>query len=170
MDKLKVEEYLSPLYDKDRDSMSKALFVNLFIQQNRVQTTFDKVSSEISTKQWLLLAMIANCPEPKTLTRIGQLMGCSRQNVKQLADSLEKKGFLNIKKGGSRSVCLELTEKADQYYDEICEMRKDFLNKLYVKLTDEDIKQLYALQTKIFKGIEAVEEFALEKQASGKIK
>ncbi|MGN0598561.1 MAG: MarR family winged helix-turn-helix transcriptional regulator [Oscillospiraceae bacterium] len=170
MDKLKAAEYLSPLYDKDRDSMSQALFVNLFIQQNRVQTAFDKVSPEISTKQWLLLGMTANCPEPKTLTRIGQLMGCSRQNVKQLADSLEKKGFLDIKKGGSRSVCLELTEKADRYYDKMCEIRKDFLNKLYTELTDDDIKQLYDLQIKIFKGIEAAEEFALEKQASGKIK
>lgn len=108
--------------------------------------------------------MTANCPEPKTLTRIGQLMGCSRQNVKQLADSLEKKGFIKIKKGGSRSVCLELTEKADQYYDEMCELRRQFLDKLFSSLNDEEVRLFFKLQNKLFKGVDAAEDFAAEKQ------
>lgn len=41
-----------------------------------------KLQTEISMKQWLLLAMTECCPEPRTLTNIGNLMGCSRQNVK----------------------------------------------------------------------------------------
>lgn len=159
MNKLNAEELLKNTFDKDRESMMRALFINLFIQQNRIQTAYDNFSPEISTKQWLLLAMTSNCPAPKTLTRIGQLMGCSRQNVKQLADSLEKKGFINIIKGKRRSVCLELTEKADLYYDEICLNRKKFLEQLYKEFTDDEIALLYSFQSNIYHGIENCEKF-----------
>lgn len=163
MDKLNAAELFAPQFNKDRASMSNGLFVDLFIQQNRIQTAFDKVSNEISTKQMILLGMTANCPEPKTLTRIGQLMGCSRQNVKQLADTLEKKGFLTLKKGGRRCVCLELTEKAETYYAEMQKTRAEFLDELYSSLNDEELAQLYALQTKLFGSIDNAEEFAMGK-------
>lgn len=168
MDKLNTAEFLAPLFDKDRESKIKALFINLFIQQNRIQTAYDKVSAEISTKQWLLLGITANCPEPKTLTRIGQLMDCSRQNVKQLADSLEKRGYIEIKKGTKRCVCLELTNKARQYHEEIYNTRSDFLNRLYSVFSDEEITQLYKLQTRLFDGIEAVEEYTSDKQSENR--
>lgn len=164
MDKLNTAELLAPLFENDRESKLKALFVSLFIQQNRIQTAYDKISAEISTKQWILLGITANCPEPKTLTRIGRLMGCSRQNVKQLADSLEKRGYIDIKKGGKRCVCLELTEKARQYHSEIYNTRSDFLESLYSVFSDEEIEQLYKLQTKMFSGIECAEVYASEKQ------
>lgn len=164
MDKLNTAELLAPLFDNERESKLKALFVSLFIQQNRIQTAYDKISAEISTKQWILLGITANCPEPKTLTRIGQLMGCSRQNVKQLADSLEKRGYIKMAKGSKRCVCLELTEKAKQYHNEIYNTRSDFLESLYSVFTDEEIAQLFKLQTKMFSGIEAAEIYASEMQ------
>ena len=98
MDKLNASELLTPPCDSDREGRLKALFINLFIQQNRIQTAFEKIEPDISLKQWMLLGITESCPEPKTLTRVGQLMGCSRQNVKQLADSLERKGYLSIAK------------------------------------------------------------------------
>lgn len=163
MDKLNAAELFAPQFNKNRTSMSNGLFVDLFIQQNRIQTAFDKVLNEISTKQMILLEMTANCPDPKSLTRIGQLMGCSRQNVKQLADTLEKKGYLTLKKGGRRCVYLELTEKAKMYYTEMQKTRDEFLAELYSSLNDEELSQLYALRTKLFGSIDNAEEFAMEK-------
>ena len=64
-----------------------------------MQTAGEKLQTEISMKQWLLLAMTECCPEPRTLTNIGNLMGCSRQNVKKLALALEKKGFYADEQG-----------------------------------------------------------------------
>ena len=107
----------------------------------------------------MLLGITESCPEPKTLTRVGQLMGCSRQNVKQLADSLEKKGYLSIAKGGSRSVCLELTESGKIYGT-----RKEFLEQLYCIFNDKEIEKLYSLQSRIFDGIEFAEKYASENQ------
>lgn len=164
MDKLNAAELLTPPCDSDREGRLKALFTNLFIQQNRIQTAFEKIEPDISLKQWMLLGITESCPEPKTLTRVGQLMGCSRQNVKQLADSLAKKGYLSIAKGGSRSVCLELTEDGKHRYEEIYGTRKEFLEQLYCIFNDKEIEKLYSLQSRIFDGIEFAEKYASENQ------
>ncbi|MGN0552120.1 MAG: MarR family winged helix-turn-helix transcriptional regulator [Oscillospiraceae bacterium] len=168
MDQLKISETFSPLYNIDHESRIKALFINIFIQQNRIQTAYERISADISTKQWLLLGMTANCPEPKTLTRIGQLMGCSRQNVKQLAEALAAKGYINIIKGKSRCVCLELTEKANRYYDEIYNSRKEFLDKLYGVFSEDELITLYNMQKKLYDGIERAEKYAFEQSSSQK--
>ena len=90
MDKLFEE------YDCDTEHRVQAIFSSIFILQNRMQTAGEKLQTEIFLKQWLLLAMTACCPEPRTLTNIGNLMGCSRQNIKKLALTLEKKGFVRL--------------------------------------------------------------------------
>ena len=41
-------------------------------------------------------------------------MGCSRQNIRKLALTLEKKGFVCLLLEGNNSVRIELTEKAGQ--------------------------------------------------------
>ena len=164
MDRLNISETLSPIYKNDHESRIKALFINIFIQQNRIQTAYEKISADISMKQWLLIGMTVNCPEPKTLTRVGQLMGCSRQNVKQLAEALAAKGYIKIIKGQSRCVCLELTEKANHYYDEIYNSRKEFLDKLYGVFTEDELITLYNMQSKLFDGIELAEKYASERR------
>ena len=79
-------------FDCDMEHRIQAIFSSIFIMQNRMQTAGEKIQTQISMKQWLLLAMAGSCPEPRTLTNLGTLMGCSRQNVKKLALALEKRG------------------------------------------------------------------------------
>lgn len=71
-------------YDNDSSSQMRAIFASIFALQNRLQTIGERLQDGITMKQWLLLAMAEACPEPRTLTDVGGLMGCSRQNVKQL--------------------------------------------------------------------------------------
>ena len=78
-------EALFEKYGYDTQHKEQAVFASIFILQNRLQTAGEKLQTEISMKQWLLLAMAECCPEPRTLTNIGELMGCSRQNIKKLA-------------------------------------------------------------------------------------
>ena len=78
-------------FDCDTSHRIQALFSGIFIQQNRLQTACEKIQTGLTMKQWLLLAMLECCDEPKTLSNVGRLMGCSRQNVKKLADSLMDK-------------------------------------------------------------------------------
>lgn len=149
-------------YDCDKMHRMQAIFSSIFVMQNRLQTAGEKIQTEISMKQWLLLAMIAACPKPHTLTNLGSLMGCSRQNVKKLATTLEHKDFVCFADGGNNSVHIELTQKVAGYVSEIEERHAHTLQLLFSEFTDEEIKQLFHLYKKLYTGIEKVENYAKE--------
>lgn len=149
-------------FDCDTPHRIQAIFSSIFVLQNRMQTAGEKIQTQISMKQWLLLAMAGSCPEPRTLTNIGTLMGCSRQNVKQLATALEKQGFIRFVFGDNNSVQIELTDKATKYAEEIGERHAQTLRLLFEDFTEEEIKSLYTLHAKLYASIKRVEEYAKE--------
>lgn len=146
-----------------------AVFSSIFILQNRLQTAGEKIQTQISMKQWLLMAMTASCPEPRTLTSVGELMGCSRQNVKKLAAALERNGYVRLSRGDGNSVCIELTEKAGEYAAEMAERHGETLRLLFLDFSEEELEQLYRLYAKLYNGIERVEKYAKELEYHGKI-
>lgn len=149
-------------YGCDTQHEMQAIFSSIFILQNRMQTAGEKLQTKMSMKQWLLLAMVECCPHPKTLTNVGFLMGCSRQNVKKLALALEKKGFVYLSTGANNSVSIELTDKVAQYSKEIGERHLYALQLLFSDFSEDEIKQLFCLYTKLYAGIERVEKYAEE--------
>ncbi len=147
-------------YDFDDLHRKQAIFSSIFVMQNRMQTAGDKLQTDLSMKQWLLITMTNLCDEPCTLTNIGELMGCSRQNVKKLAVSLEKKGYVQLVSGANNSVQIQLTQKVSQYEKEIGKKQMIALNKLFADFSEEEVKQLFNLYAKLYAGIERVEELA----------
>lgn len=149
-------------YGCDTQHRMQAIFTSIFVLQNRMQTAGEKLQTEISMKQWLLLAMAECCPEPRTLTNLGNLMGCSRQNIKKLALALEKKGFVRLMLGANNSVCIELTEQANAYAQEMGERHLQALQLLFAGFSEEEIEQLFRLYVKLYRGVERVEKYAEE--------
>ena len=74
------------------ENRQKAIFSTLFIAGNRLQTLFDKTIPALSLKQFMLLSVARQSEEPLTFTQLGKLLGCSRQNIKKLADALVQQG------------------------------------------------------------------------------
>ena len=153
-------------FGSDQQNMCKAIFTSIFVMQNRMQTAGEKIQTQISMKQWLLLVMTASCPEPRTLTSVGNLMGCSRQNVKKLAAALEHKDFIKLEQGSSNSLNIELTEKAQQYFAEMSGRYTKTFELLFSEFSEQEIPQLFKLYSKLYAGIEKVEKFAQEECAS----
>ena len=91
---MKMEE-LFEKYGCDTQHKEQAVFASIFILQNRLQTAGEKLQTEISMKQWLLLAMAECCPEPRTLTNIGELMGCCLRNT-AVTHSIKNRQFLQV--------------------------------------------------------------------------
>mgnify|MGYP004535358915 FL=1 len=149
-------------FNCDTTHRMQAIFSSIFVLQNRMQTAGEKLQTKISMKQWLLLAMTACCPEPRTLTNIGNLMGCSRQNVKKLALALEKKGFVHLQLSSNNSVLVELTEDVQRYAEEIGERQMKALSLLFSDFSEEEIGQLFFLYSKLYTGLERVENYAEE--------
>ena len=151
-------------YSKDTNHQMQAIFSSIFILQNRMQTAGDKLQAEISMKQWLLLAMTETCPAPRTLTRIGALMGCSRQNVKKLAQALEQKGFVELVSGANNAVEIVLTERAEEYNEASSARNRRALALLFADFSEAEIAALFQLNRKLFAGVERVEQYAREEE------
>lgn len=158
---MKIDEIFEQ-YNCDTEHRMQAIFSSIFVLQNRMQTAGEKLQAQISMKQWLLLVMTACCPEPRTLTNVGNFIGCSRQNIKKLALALEKKGFVRLLSGGNNSVCIELTDKVDQYAEEMGERHLQSLKLLFSDFNEEEIEQLFRLYAKLFAGMERIEKYAEE--------
>lgn len=151
-------------YAKDDLHRKQGIFASLFILQNKLQTAGDKLDPELTMKQWLLLAMAETFEGPATLTEIGQMMGCSRQNVKKIALTLEKKGFVRLEKkeGDSRAVCLLQDERMKKYAQRVGAMQQEVLTLLFEDFSEEEIEALYQGVRKLYAGISKIEKYVEE--------
>ena len=153
-----MQEFLQ--YGQVDLSKKQAIFASIFVIQNRLQTACEKVQQEITMRQWLLLAMAEICDKPKTLSNIGRLMGCSRQNVKNLAAALEKKNFVRLVESTNHSTLIEITALAKEYLLAMAEKQNDILNSLFELFNKTEIHALFDLQNKLLDGVKAVEKYA----------
>ena len=158
---MKSEEIFAS-YNCDTMHRIQAIFSSIFVMQNRMQTAGEKLQTQISMKQWLLLAMAGSCPEPRTLTNVGNLMGCSRQNIKKLTLALEKKGFIRLLSGSNNSVRVEPTDTVQEYSEEGGERHLQSLKLLFEDFSEDEIETLFRLYMKLYAGIERVEKYAEE--------
>ena len=107
----------------------------------------------------MLLSIVKNSSEPLTFTQLGNLLGCSRQNIKKLADVLMKKGFITIRQSplDPRAMCICPTEKVNDYFQKEFLQYQQELNYLFDVYTEEEISTLFTLLTKLYDGIENLE-------------
>ena len=141
------------------ENQGKAIFSTLFIAGNRLQTLFGNHVPDISLKQFMLLTMIRQSREPLTFTQLGRLLGCSRQNVKKLAEALQKKGFASVQRNPAdvRAFCVALTEKARQYFRTVFPPYQEELKALFQIYTEEELAQFFRLVMKLYQGVEQLE-------------
>ncbi len=75
-------------FSSTTENQEKAVFSTLFIAGNKLQTLFDNHIPQITLKQFMLLSIVRQSKDALTFTQLGNLLGCSRQNIKKLADVL----------------------------------------------------------------------------------
>lgn len=141
----------------------KFIFGSIFLLANKLQVIGDQyfAESDMTMKQWLLTVMIVQFQgEPPALSQVAELMGSSRQNVKQIALKLEKKGFLNIEKDeeDARILRLKLTEKSYSFWENREDRDEKFLLELFKGVTEEEIQAMHSGMEKLFKKIEKMSE------------
>ncbi|MBN1924260.1 MAG: hypothetical protein JW798_00360 [Prolixibacteraceae bacterium] len=113
----------------------------------------------ITTKQWMLLIILIKHfeSEQPTISQAAKAFGSSRQNVKQVALSLQGKGFLNIQqdKKDSRIQRIVLTGRHKPYFEglENEQWQQNFIDSLFEGFTDEELEKLNSLVEKLKKNI-----------------
>ena len=129
-----------------------ALFGLFFAFHNRLQATGDSFYEEITCKQFFLMACMNLFPdEPPTMNDLSKIMGCSRQNVKQIVKSLENKGFLKlaIDENDRRKQQIFMMEKAFSMAEKYHEKETQFMNMLFNGISNEEIDSTYSVISKI---------------------
>lgn len=135
------------------------IFANIFIIANRLQTACEKIQKDITMKQWLMLAIASSGYDKQNLSEIGRLMGCSRQNVRKLANPLVEKDYIRLEKGENNSLNLKLTEKFQSYSKQMEERNLMTLNLLFESFSESELVEFASYIGKFHNGLKKVEEY-----------
>lgn len=160
-------ESLTEAYQTGRDNQQRAIFASLFILGNRLQTSFDKVDPFVTVKQFMVLIMIKQVPEKVLdLTSCGELLGCSRQNVKKLASALEKKGLITISRNqkDKRRSDLSMTMEGEGYFQSVAKLHSKALGAIFEGYSDDELAAFFSVLMKMYAGVERLEAIEVEEQ------
>ena len=137
-----------------------ALFGLFFAFHNRLQAVGDSFYEEITCKQFFLLACMNLYPEEApTANELAKTMGCSRQNVKEILNSLEKKQFVRLETDESdkRKKRVYLTEQAKLMGAKYRQKEIEFLKYLYEGVSNEEVDSAYSIISKIEDNLKRME-------------
>lgn len=137
-----------------------ALFGLFFAFHNRLQAVGDSFYEEITCKQFFLLACMNLYPEEApTANELAKTMGCSRQNVKEILNSLEKKQFVRLEndENDKRKKRVYLTEQATLMGAKYQQKEIEFLKHLYEGVSDEEVDSAYSIISKIEDNLKRME-------------
>lgn len=113
----------------------------------------------LTSKQWLLLAVLAQFfPDSHpTLTEAAERYGTSRQNVKQVALGLERRGWLRIEPDPSdgRASRLVLTDRISVFATPaLTEEADEFLHSVFAGTPDRDLTEMRRLALELLRRLE----------------
>ena len=138
-----------------------ALFGLFFAFHNRLQAVGDSFYEEITCKQFFLMAcMNLYQDEAPTANELAKTMGCTRQNVKEILNSLEKKQLIRLEtdERDKRKQRVYLTENAQLMADKYRKKETDFMNYLYEGISEEEVDSAYSIITKIEDNLKKMKE------------
>jgi DNA-binding MarR family transcriptional regulator len=133
----------------------------IFLLSNKMQAVGDRITGEITTKQWFLLLFIRGMDEAlPSITEIAKQMDSTRQNVTQMLRVLEKNGFvsLSVIPEDKRSVGVSLKEKAYEMLDEISKTGAHFIQRLFEGISESETACAAGVLRKLFENLEEMEE------------
>ena len=150
--------YMKIKTDDVLDVMSPqlGLFGLLFAFMNRLQAAGDAFYDEITCKQFFLLASMNLYPDlPPTANELAETMGCSRQNVKEILNSLQKKGMvvLNQDEHDKRKQRICVTEKMKKLAAKYTQKEIEFMKLLYDGISDDEIRGVYKIISRMEKNL-----------------
>jgi DNA-binding MarR family transcriptional regulator len=129
-----------------------------------METLIDRYLSpyNLTTKQFFLSIVLIRAKEENkqlTLSQASELMGTSRQNVKQLALKLQERGFCKITrdKEDHRILRLSITKKNMEFWEVIDSENIKFLNNMFKEIEDEKLSSMAIGLKKLYDSIEKLE-------------
>jgi DNA-binding MarR family transcriptional regulator len=127
---------------------------------NRFSRFADSLHKDITFKQWFLLMMISRMgDDPKNVRDIAEYTGTSRQNVKKMLASLEKKDYVTCSRSSEdgRALHVDLTDKAYRYFEENDDLAARKTNELFEPISNAELNTIVASLRKLMECLDAYE-------------
>lgn len=124
-------------------SSKRILFGSFFVFGNRLQAAADSFYEEITSKQFLILIILNLFGESHpTSNEIAAVSATSHQNVKQILNKLEKKGFVESYTDAvdKRKTRVRRTEKIISFMEKYRSKEMAFFQQLYTGVSEEEIE------------------------------
>jgi len=134
-------------------------FAKIFLLNNKLQYIIDKElqKDQLTTKQFLLIAAIEKAfDRPPSLKEVAYALGTSHQNVKQIANQLQRKGFIALEKDPDdrRVTRLNVTEKNRRYWDSRAGEHEEIVLGLFSFLSEDEVVFLHSTVNKMLFGLD----------------
>ena len=125
---------------------------------NRYQAKADSFFEDISWKQFFAIICIQLCKEAPTIKDLAEVMGSSHQNVKQILNKLEKKGYVQTLQDeeDKRKQRIILTEKTRTFCEEHDAESQMAVGKMFKGIDVKDIQVTIKTIMQMEKNLEEV--------------
>lgn len=133
------------------------IFGAIFLLANKLQLLGDRVTGEITLKQWFLLNILSQMDEDfPNYNDIAKAVGTSRQNVTKMISALEKKGMVELKPSeiDQRAKYVKLAQKSLNYFASKDNSGNILLDKLFSDISSEETEQIVFLLSRILQNAE----------------
>lgn len=133
------------------------IFGSIFLLANKLQLLGDKVTGEITLKQWFLLNIMHQMEnQSPNYNDIAEAVGTSRQNISKMISMLENKGMVKLRpsKIDRRAICVILTQKCHDYFLSKENAGNQLLDKLFSVISSEDIEQTALILGNMLRNVE----------------
>ncbi len=113
----------------------------LFSLSDRIQTIGDKEFDDITMKQHFMMIALNMFEKAPTLKEMGELIGCSYQNVKRMAEHLQNNQYLKIEQDSidRRKLLLVSTGKLEEVATVQQDKSLEFMTNLFKDISREDL-------------------------------
>lgn len=110
------------------------------------------MDERITVRQWMVLLTILHLPEDNaSYSQIADKMGCTKQNVKHIIDSLQKKNYVFLEKNekDKRAINIKITKECREIMEEYYEKGNEFLKNMFGNFEEKELENLWELLKKI---------------------
>jgi DNA-binding MarR family transcriptional regulator len=141
-------------FASSRIDMAKFVLIMVFMVEQRWRYFIDKDLERdgITVKQWLMSIVItAGFHSPPSIQEVADALSTTHQNVRQIADSMERRGLMEIYRDpdNRRIIRLKITDKCRSLFDSRSENDMKTVLSMFDNLTDDEMKALFGIIAKM---------------------
>ena len=131
------------------------MYGSLSVLDNRIAALQSEEFKDLTMKQHFLLVSIGTFDDNPTLADVSDLIGCSYQNVKRMAEQLQDKGYLTIRKDEEdrRKLRLVPEEKLMDMTQDKQEVTQQFMDRMYRDISEDDLMTALSVILKMTENI-----------------